>query len=118
MINMKIFLKKSTFILVLTFVLILIIISCSKFKQKKSYIVATSPDNPPMEMITKDNKLTGFDINLIKSISKKSDFNIDIIPVIKENLIYGLIDGTYDIVISALSFPSELKTKFPDISFS
>ncbi|RKX96614.1 MAG: hypothetical protein DRP84_00235, partial [Spirochaetes bacterium] len=72
----------------------------------------------PMEMITKDNKITGFDIDLIKFISEKSNFDINIIPVIKENLIYGLIDGTYNIVISGITFSTELKTKYPDVLFS
>ena len=111
-------LKTVTILISILAILTLSIVSCSKFQQKKPYIVATSPDNPPMEMITTDNKLTGFDISLIKSISEKSNFNIEIIPVIRENLIYGLIDGTYDIVISGVSFSSELKTKFPNISLS
>ena len=106
-------------VLILTIsVLTLSLVSCSKLKSKKSYIVATAPDNPPMEMITKDNRITGFDIDLIKAISEKSNFGINIIPVIRENLIYGLIDGTYNIVISGISFSTELKTKYPDVSFS
>ena len=96
---------KSIYALILFLVIVLSFsVSCSRLKQKKSYIVATSPDNPPMEMITKDNKITGFDIDLIKFISEKSNFDINIIPVIKENLIYGLIDGTYNIVISGITF--------------
>ena len=111
--------SKSIYSLILFLVIVFsFCISCSRLKQKKSYIVATSPDNPPMEMITKDNKITGFDIDLIKFISEKSNFDINIIPVIKENLIYGLIDGTYNIVISGITYSTELKTKYPDVSFS
>jgi len=110
---------KSILIIVLSLIILtLIFTSCSRLKVKKSFIVATSPDYPPMEMITKDNKITGFDIELIKSISKKSKFDINIIPVIRDNLFYGLIDGTYNIVISGIAYSTDLKTKYPDVSFS
>ncbi len=110
---------KRKLILSLLFILsITLLISCHRLSSHKKYIVATSPTLPPFEIITKDNQLSGFDIDIIKNIAEKTKLSIEIIPVLKDNLIYGLIDNTYDIVISGIKENSELVTKFSNISFS
>ena len=82
------------------------IISCSRFSFKKSrYIVATSPSAPPLVMIDKEKDIIGFDIDVIEQIAILADINIKIIPVLKGNLLYGLIDETHDIAISSITHP-------------
>ncbi len=112
--------KKITFFLflVLTPVILISAISCHRFSAQKKYIVATSPTFPPFETITKKNTLEGFDIDLINEIAKKGGFSIEIIPVLKNNLIYGLIDKTYDIVISGIKEDSDLLSRFSNISYT
>jgi polar amino acid transport system substrate-binding protein len=84
--------------------LIFILVSgCSKLFQKERYIVAISPDTPPMEMVNEDKNIVGFDVDVIEQIAQRADLNIKIIPVLRSNLLRGLIDETYDIAISSLS---------------
>jgi len=92
-------------------VIVTVLFGCSRFKHKQHIIVATSPNMPPLEMISKDNKIIGFDIDLIKVTASQGNSSIEIIPVIKNNLFYGLIDGTYNMVISAIRLTSALKSK-------
>ena len=76
---------------------------CSKFFKKDRYIVATSPNNPPLVMIDEEKEIVGFEIDVIEQIAISSDMNIKIIPVLKGNLLHGLIDETYDIAISSIT---------------
>ena len=80
--------------------------SCSRLSFKKSrYIVATSPSTPPLVMIDKEKDIIGFDIDVIEQIAILADINIKIIPVLKGNLLYGLIDETHDIAIASITHP-------------
>jgi len=82
--------------------------NCSKEKKKDSFIVVTSPNNPPMEMISENKMIVGFDIDIIEAIAEKSYFSIKIIPAIRSNIFHGLIDSTYDIAISSIILKEEI----------
>lgn len=84
-------------------VLMGIVTTCTKIFKKERYIVATSPNNPPMEMIDQSKNIVGFDIDVVQQIAEKTGMNIEIMPVLKSNILHGLIDETYDIAISSLS---------------
>lgn len=91
--------------LTISFVLLVLPISlqtCSKIKKEKIK-VATSPNNPPLEMIDRQKRIVGFDIDVIKRIAELSDFSITVVPVLKGNLLLGLIDESYDIAISSIN---------------
>ena len=94
--------KKLSLIILLILVIVLLASTCTLFKKKEKYIVASAPDTPPLSMINEKQKLVGFEIELIKEIASIEKLNIKIIPVLRENLIYGLIDETYDIAIGGL----------------
>ncbi len=82
--------------------------SCSKLSFKKSrYIVATSPSTPPLVMIDKEKDIIGFDIDVIERIAILAEINIKIIPVLKGNLLYGLIDENHDIAIASITHPKD-----------
>lgn len=82
------------------------LLSCSRSPDRKRYIVAVSPNRPPMEMINEEKSIVGFDIDVIEALAERMDLNIRIIPVLRSNLFPGLLDETYDMAISAIT-PSE-----------
>jgi len=107
--------------LVTAFILLFLILNfsnCSRFSKKERYIVATSPNNPPMEMVSEDRKIQGFDIDVINGIAELMDMELKIIPVLRGNLIYGLIDETYDIAISSFTTEEEIISDHRGIAFS
>jgi polar amino acid transport system substrate-binding protein len=77
--------------------------SCSGSKEKKRYIVAVSPNKPPMEMIDEQKRIVGFDIDVIQAIAERTNISIKIIPVLRSNLFPGLLNETYDIAISSIT---------------
>ena len=81
--------------------------------------MATDPNNPPLVMVDEEKNIIGFDIDVIQEIANKSDLNIKIIPVLKANLLYGLIDETYDIAIASITPGISSSTaEIPDIKYS
>jgi polar amino acid transport system substrate-binding protein len=93
--------------------------SCSRFFKKARYIVATSPSTPPLVMLDADKDIIGFDIDVINQIALRMDMNVKIIPVLKTNLLYGLIDETYDIAIASITLPAEAsEAESPEIDYS
>jgi polar amino acid transport system substrate-binding protein len=100
-------------------VLLFIITSSAKFGKKTRYIVATSPNNPPMEMVDTEKDISGFDIDVISRIAENQKINIKFVPVMKENIYRGLIDESYDIAISSLTLRAEARSaESMDIIFS
>lgn len=95
-------LKKILFVLFIISIVAFLVFSCNLFKKREKFIVASPPDTPPLTMINEKHKLVGFEIDLIKEIAEEEKLNIKIIPVLRENLIYGLIDEIYDIAIGGL----------------
>jgi len=90
--------------------------SCSK---KERFIVATSPNYPPLVMINEEKEITGFDIDVIHQVATLSNMNIKIIPVLEGNLLHGLIDETYDIAIASIVLPESTPSAGNiDISYS
>jgi len=112
--------KAKPILYALAFFLLLVLGSllpaCAK---KDRYIVATTPNYPPLVMITQEKEITGYDIDVIKRIASYGGMTIKIIPVLEGNLLYGLIDETYDIAIAAIVPPEdEYAPETPDISYS
>jgi ABC-type amino acid transport substrate-binding protein len=100
-------------------ILFLILLTGEKFGRKERYVVATSPNNPPMEMVGSEKNITGFDIDVIAAIAEYQKINIKLVPVLKENIYLGLIDGSYDIAVSSLTLRNAAgSAESMDITFS
>jgi polar amino acid transport system substrate-binding protein len=97
----------------------MVILAGAKFWKSRRYIVATSPHNPPMEMIDAEKSIVGFDIDVISAIASYQKINIKLVPVLRENIFHGLLDGSYDIAISSLALrDAEGSAESMDINFS
>ncbi|MBN2322463.1 MAG: amino acid ABC transporter substrate-binding protein [Spirochaetes bacterium] len=109
--------RKSVFV-VITVVVLTVTIG-AKISKKQRLTVGTVPDNPPMEMVDEGKQITGFDIDVMNLIAERQKFSISFLPVMKENIYRGLVDGTYDIVISSITLTAATsRPEFTELSFS
>ncbi|WP_103651147.1 transporter substrate-binding domain-containing protein [Campylobacter concisus] len=67
----------------------------------------TAANYPPFEYIDENNKITGFDIELIDEISKRAGFSYKIINMSFDGLIPALKAGKINGIISAMSATSD-----------
>ena len=72
-----------------------------------TYRIATDPTWPPYEMIDDAGNLIGFDIELMKIISEKLQFQIQFVPVSFDLVLSGIANCEYDAAISAISLTPE-----------
>jgi len=91
------------FVIVVT--LSLFISSCSE-KPDNTWIVATSPDNPPYEHM-KDGEIEGFDIDLMIAIGKHLGKNIEFKNMEFHGLLAALATKNVDMVIAGMSITPE-----------
>ncbi|KEA45664.1 ABC transporter substrate-binding protein [Campylobacter mucosalis] len=68
-----------------------------------------SADYPPFEFVDKDNKITGFDVELINEISKRVGFKVELANISFDGLIPALKAGKIDAIMSAMSATEDRK---------
>jgi len=92
---------------------------CAKLSRKVRYTVGTVPNNPPMEMVDEEQRIIGFDIDVMNEIAERNNISIKFVPTLEENIYRGLIDESYDIVISSLTLRDDTSSlEVTEISFS
>jgi polar amino acid transport system substrate-binding protein len=98
-------------------ILLLILCGCNNSSDK--LVIGTSGDNPPYEYI-KDNQVVGIDIDIIKSIAKVLDKEIEIKNMDFSMLIPSLITGHVDLIIAGLNSTEERRKNvdFSDVYFA
>jgi polar amino acid transport system substrate-binding protein len=62
---------------------------------------------PPMEMLDKDKKIVGFDIDMIQAVAKAGGFEAVVKNVAWDGIFAGLTAGDYDAVLSAVTITEE-----------
>ncbi len=75
----------------------------------KKIIVATDATWPPMEYVTADQEIVGFDVDLIKAVAKKAGFELEIKNQAWDGIFGGLAAKKYDAVISSVTITEERK---------
>jgi polar amino acid transport system substrate-binding protein len=93
---------KKTVLITISALLILVTVG-AKISRKQRYTVGTVPYNPPMEIVDEEQRIIGFDIDVMTQIAAAQNISVKFVPALKENIFRGLIDETYDIVISSLT---------------
>ncbi len=91
------------------------VFSVSSTKAKEMLKVATGADYPPFEFQGQGGDLQGFDIDLIKAISKAADFEIEFQSLPFEGIIPALQSKTVDAAIAAMTINAE---RSKTVSFS
>lgn len=69
--------------------------------------VGLAANYPPFEFINDQNKITGFDLDLLEEISKKAGFTYEIVNMSFDGLIPALKSGKLDAIMSAMSATDE-----------
>jgi polar amino acid transport system substrate-binding protein len=77
---------------------------CSK---STKYIVATDATWPPFEYVDDQNKIVGFDIDLMNAIAAKAGIEIEYQNVAFDPLLAGMAQGTYDAAISSITIKAD-----------
>jgi len=77
----------------------------------RTYIVATDPTLIPMAFVNDQNRLDGFEIDLMKAIAQEAGFEVRFISVDWPGLFGGLITRKYDMVISSVTILEERKKR-------
>ena len=103
---------------VLFFLLVLLgmVIGCGeqapeKSQARQTIVVATDTNLVPMAFVDDQNRLTGFEPDLIKAIAELAGFDIEIVSVAFPGLFGGLITGKFDLVISSITILEERKER-------
>jgi polar amino acid transport system substrate-binding protein len=96
--------NKIKFVILVT--LLFFMSSCSEKQDQDTWIVATSPDNPPYEHI-KDGEIEGFDIDLMIAIGKHVGKNIEFKNMEFQGLLAALATKNVDMVIAGMSITPE-----------
>lgn len=78
-------------------------------EEKKTLKVATNAEFPPFEELDENNKIVGFDIDLIKEIAKKMDVELEFQNMEFDGVLAAVQSGTCDIAISGLTINEKRK---------
>ncbi len=81
-------------------------------KKPKPVTVATDATWPPMEMVDKNKKIVGFDIDLMNAIAKEAGFTVTFRNTAWDGIFGGLDAGKYDAIISSVTITEERKKKY------
>jgi polar amino acid transport system substrate-binding protein len=85
-----------------------VLTSC--FQKANKVLVVTDATYPPFEYVDeKTSEIIGFDIDLMKAIAQKENFEIEFMDVRFEPLLEDMAQGKYDAAISAISITEERK---------
>jgi polar amino acid transport system substrate-binding protein len=75
--------------------------------EAKTLKVGTNATYPPFESFDKNGKIIGFDVDLMKAISKKTGYDFEFIDLPFEGLITALTSNNVDLVVSALTITAD-----------
>jgi len=78
----------------------------------KKIIVATDATWPPMEMVDKDKKIVGFDIDFLNAVAKEAGFTVEFKNTAWDGIFAGVEAGQYDAIISSVTITEERQKKY------
>jgi polar amino acid transport system substrate-binding protein len=79
--------------------------------KKGELVVGTSGNMPPMSMITKDNELIGYEIDLAQSIAKAMGVKLKLELIQFSDLLSALQSGKIDMILSNMTITPARNTK-------
>ncbi|MCR2821508.1 transporter substrate-binding domain-containing protein [Lederbergia panacisoli] len=93
------------------FLLLLVpLTACGSSGDEKKYTVATDSNFKPFEYLNpKTGELEGFDIDLIKEIAKRAEFDVEFETMDFDGLLAGMQSGRYPIGIAGMSITEKRK---------
>ena len=83
--------------------------SCLANAKANGLTVGTSPDYPPFESLDKDNKIIGFDVDLINLVGAELGLKVNILGQSFDGLIPALLSKKIDVIAAGLTITEERK---------
>lgn len=74
--------------------------------------VGTTPDNPPLSLRSKDDKLMGYDIDLAALLAEALGVKLRLVPMPHPELLPALSQGKLDLVISGLTITPQRNARY------
>lgn len=78
----------------------------------RKVVVATDATWPPMEMVDKEKKIVGFDIDFMTAVAREAGFQVEFKNTAWDGIFAGLEAGKYDAVISSVTITPERQKKY------
>lgn len=78
----------------------------------KSITVATNPNWPPLEMLTSENEVVGYDIDIINAIVEELNFEVNFYVIPWSSIFSTLNSNKSDIIASTVTITEERKKKY------
>lgn len=82
------------------------------FAAPKKIVVATDATWPPMEMVDKDKKIVGFDIDFLNAVAKEAGITVEFKNTAWDGIFAGVEAGQYDAIISSVTITEERQKKY------
>lgn len=95
-----------------TMLILVGIASGAAAKDIKSVTVATDATWPPMEMVSPDKKIVGFDIDFMSAVAKEAGFTATYKNTAWDGIFAGLAAGRYDVIASSVTITDERKKQY------
>jgi polar amino acid transport system substrate-binding protein len=88
----------------------LMLAACGRDAIPSTVRVATDATNPPFEMIDEQTgSVTGFDVDLMKTIAQKAGFNVEFENIDYNTLLANMAHCQYDAAVSAITITPEIQ---------
>lgn len=97
---------------VAAFLAVTALATTAAFAAPKKIVVATDATWPPMEMVDKDKKIVGFDIDFLNAVAKEAGFTVEFKNTAWDGIFAGVEAGQYDAIISSVTITEERQKKY------
>jgi polar amino acid transport system substrate-binding protein len=77
-----------------------------------SLVIAVDPTKPPMEFVDEQGRITGFEIDFLKTVAQEAGFRPVLKTVSWDKIFAGLAAGEYDAVCASVSITEDRRKKF------
>ncbi|MBI5522308.1 MAG: transporter substrate-binding domain-containing protein [Desulfarculus sp.] len=79
--------------------------------QRGEVRVGTAPENPPLSLRSRDNKLMGYDIDLAALLAEAMGVKLRLVPLPFPELLPALEQGKLDLIISGMTMSAQRNTR-------
>jgi polar amino acid transport system substrate-binding protein len=89
--------------------MLLVLLVCSAPAQGRTIVVAQDATWPPMEFMSADKEIVGFDTDYMRAVAKEAGFEVAFKNVAWDGIFAGLEGGQYDAVCSSVTITEDRK---------
>ncbi|WP_414053423.1 amino acid ABC transporter substrate-binding protein [Macrococcus equi] len=86
--------------------------STDKKDSKKEITIGTEGTYAPYTFHDKDNKLTGFDVEVAEAVAKKAGYKVKFVETQWDSMFSGLNSGRFDTIANQVGIDAERKKKY------